>query len=597
MTLFNRLELKTKLVGSFIFIVFLSGVVAFIGIRLSIGQISQTVIPFLKNMGQVGELAKTVQAETIEYVIQGEAETREDLAESLDLLQSLATQVENTPTTDPAERATLDHLALVVNQTADLSDQIVQSHDDTLEQLEALEALEGETDLVFQEVVSLMEAQITTSLRTGIPDEGAMLAQQALSEFNSQAGRLHIEALEFAATGEDEAIEQFETAADRLAQAQRDLETIWQAAGADEAVLLNRLQRLKDEFERLGHGIFASHQQTLDLLAELERIEEEPAGVIAATQLVADNQANRQLTEANRNMLLFSTGVLALATLLGLSLAKTITSPVDDLVAVARQVGDGQTDQRVRVTTRDEIGELAVVFNQMIDNLRQRISAEQTAREEAHQARVETEAANRLLEEQIWQITGQANLNERMRGEQNMVQLANSIILHLCRYLPAQLGALYLADESQLNLMGTFAHNGHQPVSRFGFGEGLVGQVAQEKTPLLIDKIPADYLTVRSGFGESPPRNLGLYPFMFEEQVIGVIELGSLTAFSPAQQSFLQTTMEAIGVTFHMAMTRARIQELLTVLQNQSDQLQDQEEELLAANEELEALTESLRIY
>jgi hypothetical protein len=42
------------------------------------------------------------------------------------------------------------------------------------------------------------------------------------------------------------------------------------------------------------------------------------------------------------------------------------------------------------------------------------------------------EVANRTLEAQVWQTTGQAQLNEQMQGEQDMETLANSVIHQLC---------------------------------------------------------------------------------------------------------------------------------------------------------------------
>jgi two-component system NtrC family sensor kinase len=48
---------------------------------------------------------------------------------------------------------------------------------------------------------------------------------------------------------------------------------------------------------------------------------------------------------------------------------KTI-SPLEEMVAATRTIADGNLDVRVRVTSRDEIGDLAAAFNDMLESLR-----------------------------------------------------------------------------------------------------------------------------------------------------------------------------------------------------------------------------------
>jgi len=64
----------------------------------------------------------------------------------------------------------------------------------------------------------------------------------------------------------------------------------------------------------------------------------------------------------------------ALATLLGTAivwlLVRKVTQPLRALSASAQAVGQGDFSQRVQVTSSDECGELAAVFNQMTENLK-----------------------------------------------------------------------------------------------------------------------------------------------------------------------------------------------------------------------------------
>lgn len=215
----------------------------------------------------------------------------------------------------------------------------------------------------------------------------------------------------------------------------------------------------------------------------------------------------------------------------------------------------------------------------------------------AEEARVVAEAAQRATETQVWLIAGQARLAEQMRGEQDRALLAHSIIRQLCEYLGAQVGALYGVEGEQLRLWGSYAYVHRKQLSNtFGLGEGLVGQAALEKHPITLQAAPADYVVVRSGLGEASPRYLLALPILYEQQVIGVIELASFAALTPEQIQFLEAVQESIAIAFHTAQTRSQIDHLLARTQKQAETLQIQGEELRAANEELEAQTESLRV-
>jgi CheY-like chemotaxis protein/signal transduction histidine kinase len=217
------------------------------------------------------------------------------------------------------------------------------------------------------------------------------------------------------------------------------------------------------------------------------------------------------------------------------------------------------------------------------------------ARAETEQARQAIEFANKTLEVQVWQTTGQTQLNDKMRGEQDVITLAHNVIHQLCHYLQAQIGGLYIVEDNTLTLLGSYAYASQQASRHFKLGEGVVGQVALEKRPILTANVPTDSFTISFGLGEILPRYIVVYPFLYEERVVGVIELGALTEFTAAQLEFLKTIQNNIAIAFNTVQTRARINELLVETQQQAEELQTQEEELRAANEELEAQTESLR--
>lgn len=261
------------------------------------------------------------------------------------------------------------------------------------------------------------------------------------------------------------------------------------------------------------------------------------------------------------------------------------------LLSLARRgiEGDFEAAQQQTVALRKSNGELQALRNNL-----ETIVAERT--QNAESAQQEAEATQIALGDQIWQVGGQAALADMMRGEQTMDMLARQVIQQVCEYVGALVGVIYLAENGRFHLMGSYAYTHRKKLSdQFGPGEGLVGQAALEKQPILLTDVPADYMLIQSGLGKTPPRNLLAVPFLYEDRVVGVLELGSVRPFSERSITFLKTAANSIAIAFNTAFARQRIDELLASTRQQTERLQAQEEELRASNEELASQTEALR--
>jgi signal transduction histidine kinase/ActR/RegA family two-component response regulator len=128
----------------------------------------------------------------------------------------------------------------------------------------------------------------------------------------------------------------------------------------------------------------------------------------------------------------------------------------------------------------------------------------------------------------------------------------------------------------------------------FRFGEGLVGQAATEKRPIRVPNVPAKYLQMRSGLGAAPAADLFILPVLFEEQVLGVIELASFEHFDEVHTGFLEQLVETIGVVLQTITANMRTEELLEQSQRLAQELQVQSMELQRTNAELEEKAELL---
>src|ERR671910_651047 len=165
----------------------------------------------------------------------------------------------------------------------------------------------------------------------------------------------------------------------------------------------------------------------------------------------------------------------------------------------------------------------------------------------------------------------------------------------------AQHGAFFLSDHEEegpdyeLRLLASYGYTRRKQVAnRFRPGDGLVGQAALEKKPILVEDPPEDYVQVASGLGKARPTNIIVIPVLFEEQVLAVIELASFTPFSETILQFLDQLTETIGVVLSTIIANVRTEELLEQSQSQSQQLERQNRDIEIKNREIEMARSSL---
>jgi HAMP domain-containing protein/Skp family chaperone for outer membrane proteins len=269
------------------------------------------------------------------------------------------------------------------------------------------------------------------------------------------------------------------------------------------------------------------------------------------------------------------------------SMAKSLTDQVRAIKEVATAVTEGDLTRTITVEAKGELDELKDNINQMIANLRQTTEKNQ---------------------EQDWLKTNLAQFGRMMQGLKELDAVAHLIMSELTPRVGAQHGTFYLRhgerDEAVLQLIASYAYKERKHVAnRFRPGEGLVGQSALERKPILLTNVPDDYVQISSGLGEAPPRNIIVLPILFEDEVKAVVELASFDSFSSIHQIFLDQLAESLGVVLNMIQANMRTEELLLEsqklaeeLQNQQQELQKQQQELQRTNTELEAQTAELEI-
>lgn len=250
-------------------------------------------------------------------------------------------------------------------------------------------------------------------------------------------------------------------------------------------------------------------------------------------------------------------------------IARSITKPITTISKAASSVAEGDLDHNIEIKSGGEIGELADSFNDMISNLRLT-----TEKNDTHN----------------WLKTGQMELNVRMQGEQDIETLGKNIIGYLTEYLNAQVGILYMSgNDKRLKLIGSYAYVQRENIpNEFMPGEGLVGQAALEKKHILLTNYPDDSIKINSGLVNVAPKHILIFPLILNNEVRGVVELGSLYEFPDIHLTFLDQVAEGIAIALNTVISRNSTEVLLEQTQQQTEELQAREEALRQNNEELE---------
>lgn len=266
-------------------------------------------------------------------------------------------------------------------------------------------------------------------------------------------------------------------------------------------------------------------------------------------------------------------------------LAGNLTTQVRSIAEVATAVTQGDLTRSITVDARGEVLQLKDNINQMIVNLRT------------------TTVTNN---EQDWLKSNLAKLTSMMQGQRSVQALSQLIMNELTPVVSAQYGAFYEAigptESPILSLVSSYAYSKRKHVSnRFALGEGIVGEAALEKKTILLTDVPEDYVHVISGLGEARPKNIGVFPVVFEGELKAIIELGSFQNFSKIHLALLEQLTQGIGIVFNLigagTRTEALLKELQTsnvTLEGRSKELEDQARQLEVRNNEIAQASKTL---
>lgn len=303
-------------------------------------------------------------------------------------------------------------------------------------------------------------------------------------------------------------------------------------------------------------------------------------------------------------------------------LMRSITKPVNFLKNVVVKLGKGElVEDKGTQFGNDEIGEMAVAMDTLVNGLKETSMFAENIGKGNYSSEFKPLSEHDVLgnalidmrnnlakvaeddKKRNWATEGLAKFGEILRtNSTDLAKLADEIISNLVKYLEANQGAIYIADDENtgdaptMSMKACYAWDKKKFLNQKIYkGEGLAGQAWQEGDTIYLTEVPENYIRITSGLGDSNPTSVLIVPLKVNDQMFGVVEVASFQEIRDFEIEFVQKIAESIASTISSVKINARTQRLLTESQEMTEQMRAQEEEMRQNMEELQATQEEMQ--
>ena len=269
-------------------------------------------------------------------------------------------------------------------------------------------------------------------------------------------------------------------------------------------------------------------------------------------------------------LLIFGT---LLSALIALLVARSIRKPISSIRNAVQKLADGDLSAEVPCADySNEIGEVA----RSVLVLQQGATA---------------------MDSMSWVKGNLAEISNALQTAGSFAELSQVLFSRLAPLVHIGHGAFYIHDEEghRLRLLGGYALRERKELNQyFAIGQGLVGQCAMERAPIVLTQPPPDYVRIGSSLGDAAPVMIAVLPVLRSERLLGVLELATFEPLSERQQSLLDGVMPNLAMNLEILERSVRTNKLLEETQRQAQAMQQQAATLEEQAVELEAQKDSI---
>ena len=191
----------------------------------------------------------------------------------------------------------------------------------------------------------------------------------------------------------------------------------------------------------------------------------------------------------------------------------------------------------------------------------------------------ELEVTNHEISAQMKRASALAELAPLLQTASSFKELSQALLSGLSRHVDLAQGSLYrVSEQDQLILCGGYARPvGADLPDSIPFGEGLVGQCAIERQPILIEHPAAGYLQVSSALSGGNPAAILILPIINNHVLLGLIELAILNELDADERNLIDSLLPMLALCMEILDRNARTHELLLATQEQAKALEAQQ--------------------
>lgn len=177
-------------------------------------------------------------------------------------------------------------------------------------------------------------------------------------------------------------------------------------------------------------------------------------------------------------------------------------------------------------------------------------------------------------------------------------QLYKKLTKFMAEYFECKMAALYLIPpgKNYLELVAGYGlDEARLDNTTIQAGDGLLGQCMKDRQRIELKDVPEAYLAISSGLGQGTPKLVIIEPLLFNQQIIGVLEMASFKEFTTLQYEVLDKFIAQIASTLSNVVFNETTRRMLEESINKEEMLRQQEEEMRQQLEELIATQEELQ--
>ena len=315
-----------------------------------------------------------------------------------------------------------------------------------------------------------------------------------------------------------------------------------------------------DEFRR--PGVAAN-----EAITKLTTIKEADARVMTEEAIAASDEAFWNTSAALG-------AATALSLLIGWGIARSIRRPTDALGQAVVSLAAGKLQTEIPfLDYENEIGSLARSVQVL----------QRTAQD---------------MDDASWLKTHLAQCAQALQTSTSFTALTQTLFSHLAPLIKLGQGVFYVYEEEQrrLRMLSSYAFRERKSLDQyFNIGQGLVGQCAMERAPIILQSPPADYIRIGSSLGEAAPRSICVIPILRNDRLLGVLELASFQGFTVREQALVDGLIPLLATNLEILERSVKTSKLLDETRTQARLMQQQAAQLEEQTEELEAQQAALK--